>query len=88
MSEKTNKPLDEWDLLELEKLVGDFINSSQEVYGLLRNPRYAQWSTPHLDDKALDLYTEGRAIGESLPFSTLVIYIAALGDILLERLKN
>ena len=88
MSDNKNNPLDEWDLLELEKLVGDFINSSQELYGLLRNPRYAQWSTPDLEDKALDLYTEGRAISESLPFSTLVIYISALGDILLERLKN
>ena len=88
MRDKKNKPLDEWDLLELEKLVGDFINSSQELYGLLRNPRYAQWSTPHLDDKALDRYTEGRVIGESLPFSTLVIYISALGDILQERLKK
>ena len=84
----SSNELDELDLTQLDYLTGDFIHASHDLYSLLCQPRFERWRTPTLEDDALDLYAEGRAIGESLPFSTLVIYISAFADILQEHLKN
>lgn len=53
-----------------------------------RNMPLDKFRTESFQDDASNLYATARDIGDPLPFSTLVVYICALTDILEERLKD
>ena len=77
-------------LAQIKLDVRDLLTYSSDLSLMLldRNMPLDKFRTETFRDDASNLYAKARDIGEPLPFSTLVVYICALTDILEERLKE
>ena len=76
-------------LPEIQSDIGDLVHYSTSLSQQLWE--YG-WPTDNMSaatyqHTAVDIYANARCYGKSLPFSSLVVYIAAFADILKERLK-
>ena len=79
----------DYGLLQTQSDVGDLVHYSTSLSNQLWEYGWPfdNVSAETFQNTVSDIYAQARLIGDSLPFCSLAIYIAAFADILEERLR-